>query len=551
MILNSLPVDPYRLKIVILSTPKTGNVWLRWMLHYTYGIPIAELPRAWTPGCADDLPQRFVTHQHLSPNENLVRWLVESRAVVLTTIRHPADTFLSYFHYVKWHGTAGDPSAATLKEDGDRPRENALKYINHSFPRIYAISLAWANLGSYVVRYEDLLVDPLSQLREITSKIVPVDEGRLKAAILLCKPEELTRPGLVDPRHLRTRSARRWIQELSSEIVDAMAGTQPCASACEMYGYDWNRSAPEPSKYDYDKIDPFCGHDRFDNGELIGRTLARIYLHEAPNASVRWPDPWVTEGDSFWNWLRAPSALASLDPDLPAGTLTNIMVILHNLRPDLQWSYKNPARGDRISFVMWFLSQAQSEFEIAWGLIGPVLKSFCDYLNFSQPAGKITQLTVLGADGAQTNSFHCADCMQVELEFQLDQPVDRPLIQYSLCNVNGEVIFGTNSELLGTTLPRLTPGRYVYRIVSTLSIQPQNCLVYVGLAYLNSADSVIPIHRMCCQERIAVIGANSQGAAWCSTRIAMTSRSVPDAGQLEEVSEKPIQELDDDFYDLA
>jgi hypothetical protein len=31
----------------------------------------------------------------------------------------------------------------------------------------------------------------------------------------------------------------------------------------------------------------------------------------------------------------------------------------------------------------------------------------------------------------------------------------------------------------------------------------------------------------------------------------MTSRSVPDAGQPEESSEKPIQELDDDFYDVA
>jgi hypothetical protein len=330
-----------------------------------------------------------------------------------------------------------------------------------------------------------------------------------------------------------------------------MAGIQPYASACEMYEYDWNRSAPELSKYDYDKTDPFRGRVRFDNGERIGRALAWIYLHEVSNASVRWPDPWVTEGDSFWNWLGAPSALASLDPNLPAGTLTNIMVMLHNLRPDLQWVYKNPARGDRMSFVMWFLGHAQSEFEIAWGLISPVLKSFCDYLNLSQPAGKITQLTVLGVDGVQTNSFHCADCMQVEIEFQLDETVDRPLIQYSLCNVNGEVIFGTNSELLGTTLQRLTPGRYVYRIISTLSIQPQNCLVYVALACFNSADSVIPIHRMCCEERIAITGANSQGAAWCSTKIAMISRTVPDVGQPEELSGKRIEELDDDFFDVA
>jgi hypothetical protein len=376
MILNSFPVDPDRLKIVILSAPKTGNTWLRWLLHYAYKIPIVELPEVWARGCADDFPPRFVTHQHLPPGKSLVRWLVESRAVVLTTIRHPADTFLSYFHHVKWHDNA---SAAMLRQDGDRPGKNALKYITYWFPELYALSLAWAKLGSRVVRYEDLLVDPLSQLREVTSKIVPLDEERVKAAVFLCKPEQLTR--VVDPRHLRTCSARQWIQELPSEIVDAMAGLQPYVSACKMYGYDWSRSALEPSGYDYNKIDPFRGHDRFDNGELIGPSLAKIYLHEVPNASARWPDPWVTEGESFWNWLRAPSALASLNPDLPAETLTNIMMVLHNLRHDLQLAYKNPAGSDRNGFAMWFLGQAQLVYELPWGLIGPVLESFCDYLN--------------------------------------------------------------------------------------------------------------------------------------------------------------------------
>jgi hypothetical protein len=395
MILNRFPVDPSTLKIIILSAPKTGNTWLRWLLHEAYRIPIVELPEEWTPECVDDLPPSFVTHQHLFPSESLVRWLVESKAVVLTMIRHPADTFLSYFHYVKWHGTGLDPSAETLIQDGDRPGKNALKYLKYSFPRSYTISLVWANLGSHVVRYEDLLADPLSQLGEISSKIVPLDEERLKTAVLLCRPEYLTRPGLVDPLHLRTRSARRWIQELPSEIVDAMASIQAYASTCKMYGYDWSRSAPEPSAYDYDKIDPFRGHDRFDNGELIGPWLAKIYF-EVPDASARWPEPWVTEGESFWNWLRAPSALASLSPDLPAETLTNIMMVMHNLRTDLQLAYRNPAGSDRIRFATWFFGRAQMEFQIAWGLIEPVLESFCDYLNSNsgdsiirQPAGKI------------------------------------------------------------------------------------------------------------------------------------------------------------------
>ena len=136
MILNGFPVNAERLKIVILSTPKTGNTWLRLLLHYAYGIPMVELPPEWAPGCAADLPPRFVTHQHLFPSESLVQWLVESRVVVLTTIRHPADTFLSLFHYVKWHDPGSDPSFALLKQDGDRPGKNALKYITYWLPEL-------------------------------------------------------------------------------------------------------------------------------------------------------------------------------------------------------------------------------------------------------------------------------------------------------------------------------------------------------------------------------------------------------------------------------
>jgi hypothetical protein len=420
MRLNRFPVDPDRLKIVILSTPKTGNTWLRWLLHYAYAIPIVELPHDWGPGCADDFPSSFVTHQHLRPSKDFVRWLVESRAVVLTTIRHPADTFLSYFHYVKWHDDAGsDPSAAMLRQDGDRPEKNALKCITYSFPQNYAVSLAWAELGSHVVRYEDLLVDPLSQLREITSKIVPLDEERVKAAVFLCKPDQLTRPGLVDPRHLRTRSAGRWIQELPSEIADAMASMEPYASACKMYGYDWSRAALEPSRYDYDKIDPFRGHDRFDNGELIGPSLAKIYLHEVPNARACWPEPWVTEGESFWNWLRAPSALASLNPDLPPGTLTNIMVVLYNLRPDLQLVYRNPAGSDRIEFARWFLRQARSDFEIAWGLIGPVRQSFCDYLN-SKSGEPLIRQPVVTPKGIDLHAIGIAETIRLRAMYAQD-----------------------------------------------------------------------------------------------------------------------------------
>ena len=102
---------------------------------------------------------------------------------------------------------------------------------------------------------------------------------------------------------------------------------------------------------------------------------------------------------------------------------------------------------------------------------------------------------MLDTHGAQTNSFRCADCMQIELEFNLDEPVDRPLIQYSLCNVKAKSYFGTNSELLGTTLPRLAPGRHVYRITLQQMV--------VGIPSTFSTDTRRPSPTKCTSDETA------------------------------------------------
>ena len=92
-----------------------------------------------------------------------MRWLVANDAVVVTTIRHPADTLLSYFHFAKWQDMSGDPDAAAMIKDGERPGKNAMKFAKYSFAQSYSVSLSWARLGAHVVRYEDMLADPVRQ----------------------------------------------------------------------------------------------------------------------------------------------------------------------------------------------------------------------------------------------------------------------------------------------------------------------------------------------------------------------------------------------------
>lgn len=379
--LNQVAPDPSRLKIVILAAPKTGNVWLRSLLRFAYDLPIVDLPLEWRAGAADDLPDRFVCHQHLPPSEDLYRWLAENRAVVLTTIRHPGDTFLSYFHYLKWQESDPDPMVALLRDDGDRPGANALRYVQVAFTRVFALSPSWARLGAHVVRYEDLLADPLSQLRTLTGRILPVDdEDRLKAAVYLCRPEQMRRSGIVDRRHLRTATAGSWRKELPLDIIEAMRRMQPYAAACREYGYDWNLSAPPIEPFDYASVDPFHGRGQFDNGEPIGWGLSRLYAYDVPGAKQRWPDPTRTAGDSFWNWLRLPAEGAAANGAFPAGTLTNLMLAIHRMRPDLLAAMPDPVGGDRAAMVSWFLGQACHEIGVPWALVQPVQEAYADYL---------------------------------------------------------------------------------------------------------------------------------------------------------------------------
>jgi hypothetical protein len=159
-----------------------------------------------------------------------------------------------------------------------------------------------------------------------------------------------------------------------------MSRLQPYTGACARYDYTWSASTQAIEAFDYDSIDPFRGHRSFDNGEPVGPSLPKIYVHDVRDAEQRWPDPTRTSGDSFWNWLLTPSDASAANSELPAGTLTNVMMRLYTMRPDLQAAFPDPAGRDRAPFVEWFLGQAQLEFHLPWGLIAPVQAAYTEYL---------------------------------------------------------------------------------------------------------------------------------------------------------------------------
>lgn len=379
MPLNERPPTLSRRKILILSCPKTGNTWLRFLVHYAYGLPMADLPRTWSREAAELLPQAFVAHEHLWPSEELLRWVRENDAIVLTTIRHPGDTLVSYFHFAKWEDLSGERYAAEMREDGARPGPRARTFARYSFTRTYNLSLEWERLGACVVRYEDLLMDPMAQLRRLAPLIGEVAPDRLEAAALLSRPGSMS--ALVDSRHFRTATAGGWVNELDADIVDMMSKIQPFRTAAQAHGYDWDPSRQQPRTFDYTAIDPFHGRECFDNGEAMGPWLPRVYLLEAgDDARKRWPDPMATAGDSFWRWMLSPAPGAAQNRDLPPQSFTNLMAAVHRMRPDVRLTYPDPLRGDRFAYLKWYVGQAHTELRLPWGVMAPTVDVFCDVL---------------------------------------------------------------------------------------------------------------------------------------------------------------------------
>jgi len=160
------------LRILILSTPKTGNTWLRHLLAGEYRLPQFYVPPPLDCAKLDKAGERWVTHYHIRPNPELLSWIRTNRAVVITTIRHPGDVLLSLYDH------AHDFRNETLNQDFLRrmlwtgfARNGMTTYAaNQPFSADLDCSLEWmACEGTHTVRYEDLRADPVAALREFTT----------------------------------------------------------------------------------------------------------------------------------------------------------------------------------------------------------------------------------------------------------------------------------------------------------------------------------------------------------------------------------------------
>jgi hypothetical protein len=211
---------PGRLRVLLVATPKTGNVWLRSLLSEVYRLPVRDVS-----GDEFELPRvsrrRYVGQQHYMPRTELLEWGARAGITFVTLLRHPADVFVSYYHHVNRRASfitrngvhPGNPAFGMIGESLDSPA--VLGYLETDFKKALGRSIAWAESGrALVVRYEDLHQSPVETLATLTDDIYPVRRARLESAVSMCHIDTMRRRGGRFRQHCRRGVVDGWRDEL-------------------------------------------------------------------------------------------------------------------------------------------------------------------------------------------------------------------------------------------------------------------------------------------------------------------------------------------------
>gem|GEM_PF-1265991 len=382
-------VDLENLKILIVLTPKTGNMWLKLLLSRVYNLPIVSVDFDYRR-FEQEFPilgNSWIAHQHYPILESdFLNFLSKKRIVLLTTIRHPGDVLVSLFHFVKWYpletllGKEPVSAITLLKNDDEVMGKYTQQYVQDNlFAELLQISYNWIPHVTERVHYKDMLVNPLNCLIELTNKISPVSRENVIQAIVACDINNLRATSIADQRHFRKGLQGEWKEVIPPEILHILRTQSPYPKLCSQLGYSFDDTNDSIRPvFDYATINPFYQRQQFDNGVKITPLLSHIYF-STKNALQRWTNPLETSSEEcFYNWLNLPTEAEmqnSSDNSLKGLLITNLAYFIYQIRGDLRQAFPDLFGKNRVEFCQWFINQFPLEYEIERAFITPMLLS--------------------------------------------------------------------------------------------------------------------------------------------------------------------------------
>ena len=248
---------PDRLRLAVISSPRTGNTWMRTLLSATYGLEQFAVHAPWALDW-EGLPERAVVQIHWLPEPDFLDRLARAGFRVVTLARHPLDLLLSSLNYTTYvHLSGRCPGGGACGEcgvAGRTPRSpEHMAYATSkvgSAANLFTFSLRWWPRPEVIrVRYRDLVGEPIKELARIAGKIGA--EPRVPAPRVL----ELTAIGrlkkIQDSWHCHYWQGRPDLWKSMFPEAEARAIEAAHPEAFRAFGFDCDPDPDlEPSRAD-------------------------------------------------------------------------------------------------------------------------------------------------------------------------------------------------------------------------------------------------------------------------------------------------------------
>lgn len=216
------------MRIVVISSPKAGNVWLKCLLGRIYDlawVPKEETPatkpaavRTWVAG--GGFPDQSIFHQHVKFSTAYADAIEATPATIVTILRDPYDIFVSLHTWVESRATHGTLQAKARPRDvlaGKQIDDPAvMAFLADEFGALLARGHGWLHSRrSIVVRYEELHRDPVAELTRATEQIAPVAPERITAASDACRADTMRSTSEELARHIPSATVGASRQRLT------------------------------------------------------------------------------------------------------------------------------------------------------------------------------------------------------------------------------------------------------------------------------------------------------------------------------------------------
>ena len=366
------------MKIIIASTEKTGNTWLKLLLAHIYELPTRYLDGEFSPAQADRLGPRWIAHQHFVPDRALLDWAAAREVRFLTTIRNPAATLVSLYHYCRNYPRnyetefeiasalrAETHSNQPVKDENLIPDGPLVRILQRRLMCDLNISISWILSGrSLPVRYEELHSDSLTTLTRLTASLQPVSLPRIKAAITHCQLDALRKRDISEQKFFRRGSVTEWNAVLPTNVYQCFIEEEPYKSQCAFLGYDLQRESALQSTPSSDR------EEKSKKKPILVVPILRQLLETIGVTKQTWFPEYLL------SWANAPADTDSNQGRTAIPLISNLAAFIHRLRPDLQSAFPDIFAAHRVGYAIWFLRYAEYSYQLDQRFFIPVALSW-------------------------------------------------------------------------------------------------------------------------------------------------------------------------------